>query len=647
MASRIAFGIGAIFVAVLIRLPLEPILGGRNTFLILEPAIAVAAWYGGFVSGGAATTTAIIAGVALYLSPAGSLAIASRGDFLSLILFSVNGVLFTFLSSGLRSAYQRATRARVTAEESAIRNYRLQRISLALNRPMSTAVLAQEAIGEAVELLGANGGLVAVGRPGDRNLRVMAVHGYTGDVASGTEVPNDSGTPLGDVIRSGEPTILRNRRERRERYPSVADKFETEGDSIVLPLLYQDVSTGAIYLNFPASTNYGPDDRDFLRSIGAQCGSALARSILIEQTDAIAAKEHARAAELGTVLEAIGDGLLVGDSDGRVTLANPAAGRLLGRVPTRLSDLPAHPDEVDAADEGPGDRYLVRSPIRSRGWLEVAHFPVTADPGSSDVVLIRDVTAAVEADLQRDAFLGVLSHELRTPITTIMVGVDLLRQADEIRSSEFCLDLLADIDADSTRLNRIVEDLLVLTRSERGALDASGEPVLVHRLVKGVVEREQHAWPGADIRLSVKDDLAPVEAEPTYVAQIVRNLLSNALKYGRAPGKPIEVVVSQREHLVEIRVLDRGVGIAPGEAERLFTLFYRNPKVVSTAPGAGIGLYVCRLLAEAMNGTAWARSRPGGGAEFGFSLPLMDASGARHAGANGRSHAVGSGATDL
>ena len=114
-----------------------------------------------------------------------------------------------------------------------------------------------------------------------------------------------------------------------------------------------------------------------------------------------------------------------------------------------------------------------------------------------------------------------------------------------------------------------------------------------------------------------------MEAEPTYVEQIVRNLLSNALKYGRSPGKPIEASVTQEGDRIAVRVLDRGVGFAPGETDRLFTLFYRNPKAVAAAPGAGIGLYVCRLLAEAMHGTVWARPRPGGGAEFGFTLPLM------------------------
>ena len=621
MISRVGFGVVSIAVAVLIRVPLEPILEGRNNFIVLEPAIAIAAWYGGLVSGTAATATGVIASLLFYLHPVGSPVIEAPGDSLSLALFSINGMVLSVLSAGLRRAYERATFARERAETSANRSERLQRFALALNRPMSTKVLAQTAIAQAVDLLGASGGLVAIGRPADAELTVLATHGYTGGVVADTNVANGLESPLGEVMQSGEPTFLHSRAERQTRFPAVASQFAIDGDSMVLPLLYEGDATGAIYLNFEGRSGYGPDDRDYLRSIGAQCGSALARAILIDRADAMATTEQARAAELGTILEAIGDGLLVGNVDGRIILANPAAERLLGRVPARLSDLPGRAEDAQGEQATDG-RFLARSPVHARGWLEIARFPVVAKGRSSDVVLIRDVTAAVEADLQRDAFLGVLSHELRTPITTIMGGVALLQRLEHTLDEQ-SRGLLDDIDAESTRLHRIVEDLLILTRSERGALDVQGEPVLLHRVVQTVIDRERIISPGVEIRLVSADGLAPVEAEPTYVQQIVRNFLSNALKYGRSGGQPIEVVVSQEGDMIETRVLDRGVGFSPGDLERLFTLFYRNPKAIASAPGAGIGLYVCRLLAEAMGGTTWARSRPGGGAEFGFGLPRM------------------------
>ncbi len=614
--SRVIVALCVVAAAVFIRIPLEPTLAGKNTFILLEPAIAIAAWYGGRLSGFLATATALVVSEIFYLH--GFLA---SDEILPLALFTSNGILLTMLSAGLRNSYSNALRARSRAEQSASRSERLQRISLALNRPMSPDQLARTAIEQSVQLLGAGGGIMAVGRAGDDRLRVVASVGYTGGYETGMEIPRKNWGPLEDAIRTGEPTVFGSREERVQRYPALARRFRTEGDSIVLPLLYQDNATGAIYLNFEGASEYGAEDREFLRSIGAQCGSALERSILIESTNRMAVEGQTRAAELNTVLEAMGDGIIVGDAQGEVILANRATERLLGRVPARLSDLPREVED-SPGQIGALSHSLARSPVKPNGWLEVTRYPVKAEAVSSDVVLIRDVTRLVEADLQRDAFLGVLSHELRTPVTSILIAVDLLRRHQNGNAARR-RGLLDDVDAESNRLRNIVEDLLVLTRSERGVLDMDPEPVLVHRVVSDVVERARHDSAESEIVVGCPDELPAVAAEPTYVEQIVRNLLSNAIKYGRSRGHPIEVTVQASGDTIETRVLDRGVGFAPGERDRLFTLFYRNPKAVRSAPGAGIGLYVCQLLVEAMNGTIWAKPRSGGGAEFGFALPVV------------------------
>jgi signal transduction histidine kinase len=111
-------------------------------------------------------------------------------------------------------------------------------------------------------------------------------------------------------------------------------------------------------------------------------------------------------------------------------------------------------------------------------------------------------------------------------------------------------------------------------------------------------------------------------ADPTYVEQTVRNLLSNAAKYGGA-GSVVEVVLETSEDEVAVRVLDDGPGIDAGEAERVFDLFYRSPRTSVATAGAGIGLFVCARLVQAMGGRIWARPRPAGGAEVGFALRIM------------------------
>jgi signal transduction histidine kinase len=148
------------------------------------------------------------------------------------------------------------------------------------------------------------------------------------------------------------------------------------------------------------------------------------------------------------------------------------------------------------------------------------------------------------------------------------------------------------------------------------------EPVLVQRFLPRLVAAEARRWPALEFAVEYADDLAPVIAEPTYVEQVVRNLLTNAAKYGGATGR-VDVTATAEDDEVVVRVMDRGPGFPENDAERLFNIYYRSPQVARRAAGAGIGLFVCKALVDAMAGRIWARERPGGGAEFGFALSAL------------------------
>ena len=150
---------------------------------------------------------------------------------------------------------------------------------------------------------------------------------------------------------------------------------------------------------------------------------------------------------------------------------------------------------------------------------------------------MRMYHAMAEAQAQREAFFGILSHELRTPITTIYGGSRMLVQADGRLSNDVQREVQADIAADAERLYRLIEDLLVLTRSEHGSLEVAPEPVLLQRLLPRVVESERSRWPAVSFRVDLPDGIPPVVGEETYVEQVARNLLSNAGKYGGAKGR--------------------------------------------------------------------------------------------------------------
>jgi K+-sensing histidine kinase KdpD len=184
-------------------------------------------------------------------------------------------------------------------------------------------------------------------------------------------------------------------------------------------------------------------------------------------------------------------------------------------------------------------------------------------------------------------------------------------------------ELIDDLEAEADRLYRLVEDLLILAKSERGTVERVAEPMLIPRIVDRVVRSEQERWPESSFEIQARSTISPARGEETYVEQTLRNLLSNAAKYSPR-GSMVNVIVDETTEGVRVRVLDDGPGVDPAEAGRLFELYYRSPSTAGTASGAGIGLYVCRVLVEAMGGRIWAAARPEGGAEFGFALERYD-----------------------
>ena len=222
----------------------------------------------------------------------------------------------------------------------------------------------------------------------------------------------------------------------------------------------------------------------------------------------------------------------------------------------------------------------------------------------------------------RDAFNGIISHELRTPITSIYGGAKLLARRDRELDPDTRRGLVEDLEAEADRLYRLVEDLLVLSRSERSTIERAEDPVVVQRVVERVVRSEQERWP--QIKLAAETSaVSTARGDETYVEQVMRNLISNAAKYGPA-GSTVQAIVDETAEGVRVRVLDQGPGVEATEASRIFELYYRSPATAGKIGGAGIGLFVCRALVEAMGGRIWAAARPEGGAEFGFILGRLE-----------------------
>jgi len=234
----------------------------------------------------------------------------------------------------------------------------------------------------------------------------------------------------------------------------------------------------------------------------------------------------------------------------------------------------------------------------------------------ADLRVVADELRAANA--AKDEFLGLVSHELKTPLTTIVLDASMLeRRGGEIDVESRRL-MASEIGAESLRLSRIIDNLLTLARGDV----VTSEPVLLGPLVKRVVARHQVQFPQRAVSL----DIAPgiiASARPLQFEQVLLNLLSNAEKYS-APESRIEVTVARRAGFAEISVLDHGAGIDPEDAERIFDPFYRAKATEERAPGIGIGLAVCRRLVEAQEGEIWLERGDGDGSRFTFTLPLAE-----------------------
>jgi K+-sensing histidine kinase KdpD len=226
------------------------------------------------------------------------------------------------------------------------------------------------------------------------------------------------------------------------------------------------------------------------------------------------------------------------------------------------------------------------------------------------------------ANEAKDEFLGLVSHELRTPITTIYGGARLLRTRGQHIDEESQTGVLEDIEHESERLHRIVEDLLVLARVELGE-EVATEPVLVQRAIEKIMSAFKKRRPGRAFVLDLDEEMHPVRASNVYVEQIIVNLMNNADKYS-PPETEIELRARMADGEAVISVADRGPGIPAEETELIFERFYRSHGTAKQAGGAGIGLTVCKRLVEAQNGRIWAEPREGGGLVVSFSLPRYD-----------------------
>jgi len=352
-----------------------------------------------------------------------------------------------------------------------------------------------------------------------------------------------------------------------------------------------------------------------------------------------------RAAEAASLLAAIvdssHDAIVSKDLTGRITSWNASAERMFGYTAGEAvgrsirmiipADRQSEEDEVLRRIHL-GERVEHFETVRVRKDGTTINVSLTISPvrnsagtivGASKVA--RDITEQKEAEeairrslAAKDDFLGLVSHELRTPITTLKGTANVLRRHGDRINEADRRQALVDIERGADQLLRIVENMLMLARSDSMPPDEF-EPLLVSRVVAQLVDEQREQFPGNPIKVTTVGGILPVMASDGYVRLIVGNLLSNARKYS-APGSAIDITIERTPEYARISVSDRGIGLREDQLEAVFTPFFRAPAATAHAAGVGLGLTVCKRLVEIQGGSIHAERRPGGGTTFSFTL---------------------------
>ncbi len=226
----------------------------------------------------------------------------------------------------------------------------------------------------------------------------------------------------------------------------------------------------------------------------------------------------------------------------------------------------------------------------------------------------------VETERLRNTLLSSVSHDLRTPLATIMGAASGLVEDSEMLNAATRRDLSQAIYEEAEWLNRLVNNLLDMTRLESGTLKVNKEWQPIEEVLGSVLNRLEKQLGQRSITTLLPPDLPPVPLDSVLLEQVLINLLENALKY-TPPSSPIDLTVWTKEDALLVEVADRGPGLPLGAEELVFDKFYRaHPN--GERNGVGLGLSICRGMIEAHGGQIWAEQRAGGGASFRLSIPL-------------------------
>lgn len=332
-------------------------------------------------------------------------------------------------------------------------------------------------------------------------------------------------------------------------------------------------------------------------------------------------------------------GMVLLDQEGRYTKVNKAMTEILGYSEQEL--LSMGPKDITYRGDITTDNLITKQLWTGESdglstekrflhkdgrviWGAITVSPIRDSNGQTMYMLgqMQNITERKKTDQIKDEFIGMVSHELKTPLTVITGSLRVL--ANQGLSEKQTRELLQNAIDSTDVMTDIVENLLELSRSQAGQMVLNTEPTDVVKIAQDVAQELQSKSATHRLIVDSTSEQVIALADPVKVERILYNLMENAIKYSPKSGD-VNVSAQRQDNQVIVEVSDQGIGISREDQSRLFRSFERiDAYQTHSIAGIGLGLRVCHLLVAALNGRIWVESEPGKGSSFFFTLPAAD-----------------------
>ena len=354
---------------------------------------------------------------------------------------------------------------------------------------------------------------------------------------------------------------------------------------------------------------------------------------LAEERSQRDAELRAQATRTTALFDRMVEGIIVIGANGRIRLANHAAGNLFGFAPpatertvmeaTRQHEVAALVSRLETEPEVLNHEVRLDGVSTTR-FLQVNALALRTPNGARDgaILVFHDLTRLRQLETVRQEFVANVSHELRTPLSLIKSAAETLIDGGR-RDESACIRFLDIIDRNASRLTLLIDDLLLLARLDSGQIELELGTVELRELVEESINDASLLAQSKGVTLlnAVPPELK-AHADAHRLRQVLSNLIDNAIKYGRANGHVTVGASGPIGRMVQISVRDDGPGIPPDAKERIFERFYRVDKARSREQGGtGLGLAIVKNVIQSHGGDVRVESTLGQGAEFAFTVP--------------------------